>query len=60
MATLLGCHGDAVTVCFVFRHVMSVPPDLHQQYLQTCQNLSQPENHFVARVLQEADKSDNM
>uniref|UniRef100_A0A669QV18 Leucine rich repeat containing 34 n=1 Tax=Phasianus colchicus TaxID=9054 RepID=A0A669QV18_PHACC len=35
---------------------MSVPPDLHQQYLQTCQNLSQPENHFVARVLQEADK----
>ncbi|XP_040562039.1 leucine-rich repeat-containing protein 34 isoform X5 [Gallus gallus] len=42
------------------RHVMSVPPDLRQQYLQTCQNLSQPENHFVARVLQEADKSDNV
>ncbi|XP_042737014.1 leucine-rich repeat-containing protein 34 isoform X6 [Lagopus leucura] len=41
-------------------HVMSVPPDLHQQYLQTCQNLSQPENHFVARVLQEADKNDNI
>ncbi|XP_019474708.1 leucine-rich repeat-containing protein 34 isoform X1 [Meleagris gallopavo] len=60
METLLGCHGDAVTVCFVFRHVMSVPPDLHQQYLQACQNLSQPENHFVARVLQEADKSDNI
>uniref|UniRef100_A0A8V0YY76 Leucine rich repeat containing 34 n=1 Tax=Gallus gallus TaxID=9031 RepID=A0A8V0YY76_CHICK len=39
---------------------MSVPPDLRQQYLQTCQNLSQPENHFVARVLQEADKSDNV
>ncbi|XP_021250273.1 leucine-rich repeat-containing protein 34 isoform X6 [Numida meleagris] len=41
------------------RHVMAVPPDLHQQYLQACQNLSQPENHFVARMLQEADKSDN-
>ncbi|XP_031470502.1 leucine-rich repeat-containing protein 34 isoform X4 [Phasianus colchicus] len=41
------------------KHVMSVPPDLHQQYLQTCQNLSQPENHFVARVLQEADKGDS-
>ncbi|XP_066858517.1 leucine-rich repeat-containing protein 34 isoform X7 [Anser cygnoides] len=40
--------------------VMSVPPDLHQQYLQACQNLSQPENPFIARVLQEADKSDNM
>eukprot|EP00076_Gallus_gallus_P043836 XP_025009374.1 leucine-rich repeat-containing protein 34 isoform X3 [Gallus gallus] len=39
---------------------MSVPPDLRQQYLQTCQNLSQPENHFVARVLQEADESDNI
>nr|XP_013030154.2 leucine-rich repeat-containing protein 34 isoform X5 [Anser cygnoides] len=39
---------------------MSVPPDLHQQYLQACQNLSQPENSFIARVLQEADKSDNM
>uniref|UniRef100_A0A8B9BZB0 Leucine rich repeat containing 34 n=1 Tax=Anser brachyrhynchus TaxID=132585 RepID=A0A8B9BZB0_9AVES len=39
---------------------MSVPPDLHQQYLQACQNLSQPENPFIARVLQEADKSDNM
>ncbi|XP_071898464.1 leucine-rich repeat-containing protein 34 isoform X4 [Anas platyrhynchos] len=40
--------------------VMSVLPDLHQQYLQACQNLSQPENPFIARVLQEADKSDNM
>lgn len=39
---------------------MSVLPDLHQQYLQACQNLSQPENPFIARVLQEADKSDNM
>ncbi|OXB82507.1 UNVERIFIED_CONTAM: hypothetical protein H355_000765, partial [Colinus virginianus] len=41
-------------------HVMSVPPDLHQQYLQACQNLRQPENHFVARVLQEADRRDNV
>ncbi|XP_032302516.1 leucine-rich repeat-containing protein 34 isoform X2 [Coturnix japonica] len=39
---------------------MSVPPALRQQYLQTCQNLSQPENHFVAHVLQEADESDNI
>ncbi|XP_040422994.1 leucine-rich repeat-containing protein 34 isoform X5 [Cygnus olor] len=39
---------------------MSVLPDLHQQYLQACQNLSQPENPFIAHVLREADKSDNM
>ncbi|NXJ15693.1 LRC34 protein, partial [Odontophorus gujanensis] len=39
---------------------MSVPPDLHQQYLQACQNLRQPENRLVARVLQEADGSDNI
>ncbi|NXC43144.1 LRC34 protein, partial [Penelope pileata] len=39
---------------------MSVLPDLHQQYLEACQNLSQPENPFVAHVLQEADKGVNV
>ncbi|NXK48045.1 LRC34 protein, partial [Chauna torquata] len=39
---------------------MSVLPDLHQQYLQACRNLSQPENPFIAHVLQEADKNDNI
>ncbi|XP_016156232.1 PREDICTED: leucine-rich repeat-containing protein 34 isoform X1 [Ficedula albicollis] len=37
--------------------VMSVLPDLHLHYVQACQNLSQPENPFIARVLQEADKN---
>ncbi|NXC98922.1 LRC34 protein, partial [Certhia familiaris] len=39
---------------------MSVLPDLHLHYVQTCQNLSQPENPFIARVLQEADKNDEI
>ncbi|NXE53159.1 LRC34 protein, partial [Casuarius casuarius] len=39
---------------------MSVLPDLHQQYLQACQNLSQPENPFIAYMLQEADKNDKI
>ncbi|NXO90715.1 LRC34 protein, partial [Certhia brachydactyla] len=39
---------------------MSVLPDLHLYYVQTCQNLSQPENPFIARVLQEADKNDEI
>ncbi|XP_009700123.1 PREDICTED: leucine-rich repeat-containing protein 34 [Cariama cristata] len=37
---------------------MSVRPDLYQHYVQACQNLGQPENPFIARVLQEADKND--
>ncbi|NWZ34307.1 LRC34 protein, partial [Brachypodius atriceps] len=37
---------------------MSVLPDLHLHYVQACQDLSQPENPFIARVLQEADKND--
>ncbi|NXL92534.1 LRC34 protein, partial [Alectura lathami] len=39
---------------------MAVLLDLRQQYLQACQNLSQPENPLIAHVLQEADKSDNI
>nr|XP_031361470.1 leucine-rich repeat-containing protein 34 isoform X2 [Lonchura striata domestica] len=39
---------------------MSVLPDLHLHYVQTCQNLSQPENPFIARVLKEADKNDEI
>ncbi|KFV80657.1 Leucine-rich repeat-containing protein 34, partial [Struthio camelus australis] len=39
---------------------MSVLPDLHQQYLQACQKLSQPENPFIAYMLQEADKNDKI
>lgn len=39
---------------------MSVLPDLHLHYVQACQNLSQPENPFIARVLQEADKNEEM
>ncbi|XP_038001815.1 leucine-rich repeat-containing protein 34 isoform X1 [Motacilla alba alba] len=39
---------------------MSVLPDLHLHYVQACQNLSQPENPFIARVLQEADKNDEI
>ncbi|NXK60519.1 LRC34 protein, partial [Sylvietta virens] len=39
---------------------MSVLPDLHPHYVQACQNLSQPENPFIARVLQEADKNDEI
>ncbi|NWS29570.1 LRC34 protein, partial [Polioptila caerulea] len=39
---------------------MSVLPDLHLHYVQVCQNLSQPENPFVARVLQDADKNDEI
>ncbi|NWV37043.1 LRC34 protein, partial [Grantiella picta] len=39
---------------------MSVRPDLHPHYVQACQNLSQPENPFIARVLQEADKNDEI
>lgn len=57
---LLGCHNDAATLGFVFLQVMSVLPDLHLHYVQACQNLSQPENPFIARVLQEADTNDDM
>ncbi|XP_014742574.1 PREDICTED: leucine-rich repeat-containing protein 34 [Sturnus vulgaris] len=39
---------------------MSVLPDLHLHYVQACQNLSQPENPFIARVLQEADKNEEI
>ncbi|NXQ64608.1 LRC34 protein, partial [Anthoscopus minutus] len=39
---------------------MSVLPDLHLHYVQACQNLSQPENPFVVRVLQEADKNNEI
>ncbi|XP_053842239.1 leucine-rich repeat-containing protein 34 isoform X2 [Vidua macroura] len=39
---------------------MSVLPDLHLHYVEACQNLSQPENPFIARVLQEADKNDEI
>ncbi|NXP04062.1 LRC34 protein, partial [Thinocorus orbignyianus] len=37
---------------------MAVCPDLHQGYVRACQNLGQPENPSIARVLQEADESD--
>ncbi|KAM6389573.1 leucine-rich repeat-containing protein 34 isoform 2-T2 [Pluvialis apricaria] len=37
---------------------MSVRPDLHQHYVRACQNVGQPENPFIAHVLQEADKND--
>ncbi|NXH18200.1 LRC34 protein, partial [Bucco capensis] len=37
---------------------MAVHPDLHQHYVEACQNMGQPENPFIAHVLQEADKSD--
>ncbi|NXI55870.1 LRC34 protein, partial [Chloroceryle aenea] len=39
---------------------MSVRPDLHQHYVWACQNLGQPENPFIAHVLQEADKNDKI
>ncbi|NXF02080.1 LRC34 protein, partial [Smithornis capensis] len=39
---------------------MSVRPDLHQHYVEACENLGQPQNPFIARVLQEADKSDKI
>lgn len=39
---------------------MAVCPDLRQHYVQACQNLGQPENPFIAHVLQEADKNDKM
>ncbi|XP_075573308.1 leucine-rich repeat-containing protein 34 [Pelecanus crispus] len=39
---------------------MSVHPDLHQHYVRVCQNLGQPENPFIAHVLQEADKNDKI
>ncbi|XP_054691264.1 leucine-rich repeat-containing protein 34 isoform X2 [Grus americana] len=39
---------------------MSVHPDLHQHYVQTCQNLGQSENPFIAHVLQEAEKNYKM
>ncbi|NXX33649.1 LRC34 protein, partial [Nicator chloris] len=39
---------------------MSVLPDLHLHYVQACQSLSQPENPFIARVFQEADKKDEI
>ncbi|XP_077040281.1 leucine-rich repeat-containing protein 34 isoform X4 [Agelaius phoeniceus] len=42
------------------QQVMSVVADLHLHYVQACQNLSQPENPFIARVLQEADKKDEI
>ncbi|XP_054242077.1 leucine-rich repeat-containing protein 34 [Indicator indicator] len=39
---------------------MSVRPDLHQHYVQSCQSLGQPENPFIAHVLQEINKNDKM
>ncbi|NXP71932.1 LRC34 protein, partial [Ramphastos sulfuratus] len=39
---------------------MSVHPDLHQHYVWACQSLGQPENPFIAHVLQEVDKSDKI
>ncbi|KAF1408187.1 Leucine-rich repeat-containing protein 34, partial [Spheniscus humboldti] len=39
---------------------MSVHPDLHQHYVRACQKLGQPENPFIAHVLQEADKNDKI
>ncbi|XP_075273495.1 leucine-rich repeat-containing protein 34 isoform X3 [Opisthocomus hoazin] len=39
---------------------MSVRPDLHQHYVRACQDLGQPENSFIAHVLQEADKNDKI
>ncbi|NXG03793.1 LRC34 protein, partial [Sakesphorus luctuosus] len=39
---------------------MSVPPVLHLHYVQACQNAGQPENPFVAHVLQETDKNDEI
>ncbi|XP_075013530.1 leucine-rich repeat-containing protein 34 isoform X3 [Calonectris borealis] len=39
---------------------MSVHPDLHQHYVRVCQNLGQPENPFIAHVLQEADKNEKI
>ncbi|NWZ49799.1 LRC34 protein, partial [Haliaeetus albicilla] len=39
---------------------MAVRPDLRQHYVRACQNLGQPENPFIARVLQEADKNDKI
>ncbi|XP_029818215.1 leucine-rich repeat-containing protein 34 isoform X3 [Manacus vitellinus] len=57
---LLSCHNDAVTLCFVFRQHTSVRPDLHLHYVQACQKSGQPENPFVAHVLQEADKNDEI
>ncbi|XP_065530674.1 leucine-rich repeat-containing protein 34 isoform X4 [Lathamus discolor] len=43
-----------------WRQVMSVCPDLHQHYVLVCQNLGQPENPFIAHVLREADKNDEI
>ncbi|XP_027541244.1 leucine-rich repeat-containing protein 34 isoform X4 [Neopelma chrysocephalum] len=61
LVLLLSCHNDAVTLCFVFRqHTSSVRPDLHLHYVQACQKSGQPENPFVAHVLQEADKNDEI
>ncbi|XP_065530670.1 leucine-rich repeat-containing protein 34 isoform X1 [Lathamus discolor] len=60
MVMLLGCSNDAITLCFVFQQVMSVCPDLHQHYVLVCQNLGQPENPFIAHVLREADKNDEI
>ncbi|NXW41864.1 LRC34 protein, partial [Nyctiprogne leucopyga] len=39
---------------------MSVRPDLHRHYVGACQHLGQPENPFIAHVLQEADKNDKI
>ncbi|XP_071608793.1 leucine-rich repeat-containing protein 34 isoform X1 [Heliangelus exortis] len=39
---------------------MPVHTDLHQHYVQACQNLGQPENPLIAHVLQEADKNDKI
>ncbi|XP_065496424.1 leucine-rich repeat-containing protein 34 [Caloenas nicobarica] len=43
---------------FIAQQVMSLCPNLHQQYVQACQNLGQAENPFIAHMLQEADKND--
>ncbi|CAM5138174.1 unnamed protein product [Eretmochelys imbricata] len=38
--------------------VMSTHLSLHKQYLQACQESSQPENPFIAHMLEEAEKAD--
>ncbi|KAM7159649.1 leucine-rich repeat-containing protein 34 isoform 5-T6 [Macrochelys suwanniensis] len=38
--------------------VMSTHLSLHKQYLQVCQESSQPENPFIAHMLEEAERAD--
>ncbi|XP_064241280.1 leucine-rich repeat-containing protein 34 isoform X3 [Passer domesticus] len=52
--------GEITRGIYLLEKVMSVLPDLHLCYVQACQDLSQPENPFIARVLQEADKNEEI